>query len=131
MKIKHTSRAGFTLVEIMIVVAIIGLLASIAIPNFARARAKAQQTGCISNLRTIDGAKQQWALESKAGQNATPTLANVQPYLGRGTAGTAPVCPSDTGNSFATSYIINDLASNPSCLIQAGAPGDTGGHHLD
>src|SRR5262245_14786486 len=106
MKIKHSHSAGFTLVEIMIVVAIIGLLASIAIPNFARARAKAQQTGCISNLRTIDGAKQQWALESKAGQNATPTLANIQSYLGRGSAGTAPMCPSDSGNSFATSYSI-------------------------
>ncbi len=56
-------KAGFTLVEIMIVVAIIGLLAAIAIPNFLRARSTAQQNACINNLRQIDAAIQQWALE--------------------------------------------------------------------
>ena len=109
----------------MIVVAIIGLLATIAIPNFMRARTTAQKNACINNLRQIDGAKQTWALESKAGQAALPTLANIQPYLGRGTAGTAPTCPADPANGFATSYSINDLSSAPSCLIlpATGAPG--------
>src|SRR3954452_9565134 len=95
---------GFTLVEIMIVVAIIGLLATIAIPNFVRDRLKAQQSACINNLREIDGAKQTWALENKAGQSAVPTLANIQPYLGRGSAGTAPTCPADPTRPCESSY---------------------------
>jgi prepilin-type N-terminal cleavage/methylation domain-containing protein len=131
MKTQHARKAGFTLVEIMIVVAIIGLLATIAIPNFVRARLKAQQSACINNLRQIDGAKQQWALESKSGQSAVPVLANVQPYLGRGTLGTAPTCPADSAKTFETSYTLNDLSTAPACLILPGSPGDGIGHHLD
>jgi len=128
----QTFRApGFTLVEIMIVVAIIGLLATIAIPNFVRARLKAQQNACINNLRQIDGAKQTWALESKAGPNTAPTIINIQPYMGRGIMGTAPTCPADSSSSFPTSYNINDLQSAPTCIILPGVAGDTTGHHLD
>src|SRR3954464_1073551 len=106
MKTNRSRNAGFTLVEIMIVVAVIGLLATIAIPNFVRARLKAQQSACINNLRQIDGAKQTWALENKAGAAATPVLSNIQPYLGRGTAGTAPTCPADQQSTFASSYSL-------------------------
>ncbi|MDB6065335.1 MAG: type pilus biosis protein [Pedosphaera sp.] len=131
MKTKHSRASGFTLVEIMIVVAIIGLLATIAIPNFVRARLQAQRSACINNLRQLDGAKQTWALENKAGQTATPSLANVQPYMGRGSAGTAPTCPADSQGTFTTSYSLNDLQTAPACLILPGAAGDTTGHHLD
>jgi len=56
---------GFTLVEIMIVIAIIGLLCAIAIPNYVKSRANSQANACINNLRQIDGAMQQFAIENK------------------------------------------------------------------
>lgn len=66
MKINTSRKAGFTLVEIMIVVAIIGLLAAIAIPNFVKARNTSQTNACINNLRQLDAATQQWPLETGA-----------------------------------------------------------------
>ena len=71
MQIKTNKAAGFTLVEIMIVVAIIGLLAAIAIPNFVKARENAQLNSILNNLRIIEGAKDQWALEQKKGTGDT------------------------------------------------------------
>ena len=117
MKVNKAKKHGFTLVEIMIVVAIIGLLAAIAIPNFVRARTTSQMNACINNLRQIDGAKQQWALENKAISTATPGDTDIQPYLGRGGNGNLPVCPADSSNGFDTSYTINDVSTAPGCLI--------------
>ena len=114
MKNKTSRNSGFTLVEIMIVVAIIGLLAAIAIPNFVRARTTSQKNACINNLRQIDGAKQQWALETGQTTSATPTSANISPYLGRGTSGMMPTCP--TGNDF---YKINAVSTPPTCANSA------------
>jgi type II secretory pathway pseudopilin PulG len=77
----------------MIVVAIIGLLAAIAIPNFVRARTTSQQNACINNLRQFDGAMSQYALENKLGSGATYTLASLQPYIKLTAAGNLPGCP--------------------------------------
>ncbi|HZQ46696.1 MAG TPA: type II secretion system protein [Verrucomicrobiae bacterium] len=117
MKLNRIKKSGFTLVEIMIVVAIIGLLAAIAIPNFVRARTTSQMNACINNLRQIDGAKQQWALENKATSTASPGVTDIQPYLGRGSNGTQPTCPSDSSQTFATSYSMGDVSTPPTCLI--------------
>ena len=111
MQIRTSTKTGFTLVEIMIVLAIIGLLAAIAIPNFVKARTTSQTNACINNLRQIDGAKQQWALEQKQLSSASPASTDIQPYLGRGTAGAYPTCPAN-GN-----YTINTCGTVPTCDV--------------
>jgi prepilin-type N-terminal cleavage/methylation domain-containing protein len=117
MKRTTSRKSGFTLVEIMIVVAIIGLLAAIAIPNFVKARTTSQQNACINNLRLIDASKQQWALEQKKQSTDSPASSDLQPYLGRGSNGELPTCPVDSGNSFTTSYIPNIVGTPPTCNI--------------
>jgi prepilin-type N-terminal cleavage/methylation domain-containing protein len=111
MRINKSKSGGFTLVEIMIVVAIIGLLAAIAIPNFVRARATSQANACINNLRQIDGAIQQWALENKQAPGASVSYTDIVGYLKN-----SVICPSG-GTTFANSYTISTVTNKPSCTI--------------
>jgi prepilin-type N-terminal cleavage/methylation domain-containing protein len=125
MKLNRTGRSGFTLVEIMIVVAIIGMLAAIAIPNYVHARTNSQQSSCVNNLRQIDGAKQQWALENKKAPTAIPLDTDIQPYLGRGTNGSVFSCPLTnlpTGGKISDCYAIGDLQTPPKCNLGDGLP---------
>jgi len=80
----NKNRGGFTLVEIMIVVAIIALLAAIAVPNFLRARKRSQATRILEDLRIIDSAIDQYAIENNKAGGDTVQWADIQKYLKNG-----------------------------------------------
>ncbi|MGD0260989.1 MAG: type II secretion system protein [Verrucomicrobiota bacterium] len=106
----RTSRkSGFTLVEIMVVVAIIGLMAILAVPNFVRANSVSQKNACINNLFQIQSAIHQWALETKSPSGTPVQFTDISVYL-RNTV----VCPAG-GTNFGNSYTITDTATQPVC----------------
>ena len=100
-------KKGFTLVEIMIVVAIIGLLAAVAIPNFMRARERAQTNACIANLKQIDGAKTLWALDSGAANGAACAMTNLVTAYIKNT----PRCSANG------TYAVGVIGTNPTCTV--------------
>lgn len=105
-----TMKQGFTLVEIMIVVAIIGLLAAIAIPSFMKARTQSQMNACINNLRMLEAGKEQWALAQKKSSGdpvATDDEAAVLAYVKNPSSATN--CPSGGTVTF------NAVGTNASC----------------
>ena len=115
-KIGGRSQKGFTLVELVIVGALIALLAVIAIPNFLQSRSAAQKSTCINNLRQIDGAEQEWALESKVSAGAPPGgYGDISAYLKN-----AVTCPSGgAAATFASSYNLAKVEGpdKPTCKV--------------
>jgi prepilin-type N-terminal cleavage/methylation domain-containing protein len=105
---------GFTLVEIMIVVLIIGILMAIAVPNFIRARESSRRNSCIANLKQMDSAKEQWAMDNKAATGAAVVMADIAGTYMKGPV-TGPVCPSGGA------YTVDVVGTNPSCS-KAAAP---------
>ena len=106
MHMKKTKKA-FTLVEIMIVVLIIGILMAIAIPNFVKARDSSRTSACVSNLKQIDAAKEQWAMDQKKDTGATVLLSDIYPTYVK----SSPTCASGG------TYTINVVGTNPTCSI--------------
>ncbi len=107
---KRTARPGhpgFTLIEIMIVVTLIGLLLGIAAPNYVKARENTRAACCLANLKMIEAAKEQWALENRAPSSATPTETDL--YGSGAYLQNTPSCPSGG------TYTIGALSTRPTC----------------
>lgn len=98
---------GFTLVEIMIVVLIIGILMAIAVPNFIKARSNSRLQTVIANLKQIDSAKEQWAMENGAVSGAAVASGDLTPTYMKSWPDNTPV----TGT-----YVPNAVGTNPSFL---------------
>jgi prepilin-type N-terminal cleavage/methylation domain-containing protein len=119
-------RRAFTLVEIMIVIAIIGLIAAIAIPNFVKARQESQATMCTAWLERIGGAKVQVAFAENLREDETPTDEQLIEYIddlgGAITQvdGSTDLCPA------AGTYSVNDISTDPTCSLA----GELGEHRL-
>lgn len=106
---KAVTKQGFTLLEIMIVVTIIGFLAGLAIPGFMKVRSNAQRARCIDNLRQIAGYKDAWAVENFKNNGDTVNTTDIEPFFKRG----FPTCPGGG------TYDIGVVGANPTCTLGA------------
>lgn len=106
-------KKGFTLVEIMIVVLIIGILLAIAVPNFIKARETSRTKSCIANLRQIDAAKEQWAMDNNAANGGAVTGGMGTLVGGTGYMKATPNCPSGG------TYTLGNIGTDPTCSLAA------------
>lgn len=121
-KLFKRAHKGFTLVEIMIVVLIIGILLAIAVPNFIRARETSRAKACVANLKQIESAKEQWAMDNKQTNTATPGATDL--YGSTLYIKTTPTCPSNGV------YTIGDMATRPVCSIGTNGDSDPSNDHV-
>lgn len=106
---KNRSLRAFSLIEVLTVVAVVGMMAAIALPNLLKARQTAQRETCISNLRSLDKAIQQWGTENKKAANDTYSLSDATLTLYfKGSQ--LPICPA--GGTYSAAA---NLAGTPTC----------------
>ena len=118
MTCKNSKMGGFSVTEMLIVVVLLVLMALVLVGNFfANRPLRAPINSCISNLRIIDVAKRQWALELHKQTTDTPSGSDLQPYLGGGPSGKLPFCSVDPKQAFDSSYSPNNLGTKPTCKI--------------
>lgn len=101
--------SGFTLVEIMIVVAIIALLAAIAVPNFLRSRKRSQATRILEDLRVLDAALSQYAIDTNKTGSAAATFADLKTYIKTGTPLYVSSGSDMFGNSYGTAFAVDTI----------------------
>jgi prepilin-type N-terminal cleavage/methylation domain-containing protein len=111
MKLNTHRSNGFTLVEIMVTVTILGVLSAIVIPNFVNARSGSETKSCISNLRLINAGITQWAFENRVAPSASVTQDMLQPYVSTSSAGTWPKCPAGG------TYTVATAADSATCTV--------------
>ncbi len=110
---KQRNQKGFTLIEIMIVVGIIGILASIAIPYYMKSRLQANAKSCINNLRIMEDAKAQYAIENKKTNEDSLTLSELTAYLRNPQSARCPTTEDEYTINGAASGVIGDPITCP------------------
>jgi hypothetical protein len=113
---KSNRMGGFTLTEILLAIVLLAAFVAVILPTFVRRRPP-QKGYCIMNLRIIDSVEGQWALEFRKQNTDIPSGSDLQPYMGRGSAGELPVCPDDPKQTFDTSYLLHHVGARPTCKI--------------
>ena len=105
---KKKVQSGFTLVELMMVITILGLLAALATPSFSNARTASRMNVCINNLRQLTGAKDQWAMENSKREADPVVISEVAMYM---KGGILPRCPSSG------TYMFTTVQTGATCTI--------------